>query len=194
MLLDALLLQRPERVEADVQRDALDLRAARARPGVKCRPAVGAAAEPALARVDRLVALGVRERLGDVRRQRRRSPARLAVEPNPPAPLAEMLERARPPVAVARRAAAASAARAPPTRRPRRRSRSSTSPRGCSIGMRRGHDPRVVDDGERRRSELAAARGRRGGRPRRSRGRTRAAATRRARPTGCWAISSGGRS
>ena len=39
--------------------------------GVKWRPAVGAAAEPGLARVDRLVALGVVQRLGDVRRQRR---------------------------------------------------------------------------------------------------------------------------
>ena len=60
--------------------------------GVKCRPAVGAAAEPASPRVDRLVPLGIGERLGDVRRQRRLA-RRLALEANAPAPLAEVLEQ-----------------------------------------------------------------------------------------------------
>ena len=59
---------------------------------MKCRPAVGAAAEPASSRVDGLVALGIRERRGDVRRQRRVA-VRLAVEAQAPASLAEMLEQ-----------------------------------------------------------------------------------------------------
>src|SRR6202011_1913613 len=52
-------------------------------------------------RVDRLVALWLYERLGDVRRQRR-LPRRLAVEQQPPAPLAEVLDQLDGPVAAPR--------------------------------------------------------------------------------------------
>ena len=80
----------------------------------------------ALARVDRLVALGVAERLRDVRRQRHRS-RRLAVEAHPPAPLAQMLEQLDRSVPLARRAACASGAPAPP--RCRRRPARGAAPR-----------------------------------------------------------------
>ena len=114
VLLDPLGLQRPERVEPDVQGHVLDVQARRARSGVKWSPAVGAAAEPLLARVDGLVALGVVERACDVRRERRRPPARRrAGRASGPRRGARA---ARLPVAARRRAAAASAARAPPTR------------------------------------------------------------------------------
>ena len=59
---------------------------------MKWRPAVGAAAEPSALRVDRLVALRVGERLGDVRRQRRLARG-LALQAQPPAPLAQVLDQ-----------------------------------------------------------------------------------------------------
>ena len=59
---------------------------------MKCSPAVGAAADPRPLRIDRLVTLGVAERLRDVRRQRHGA-VRFAVQANPPAALAEMLEQ-----------------------------------------------------------------------------------------------------
>ena len=50
MLVDELALERPERVEPDVERDGGARRPGLARrssrSGVKCRPAVGAAADP----------------------------------------------------------------------------------------------------------------------------------------------------
>ena len=114
---------------------------------MKCSPAVGRRRRPGVPRVDGLVALRVGERLGDVRRQRRLA-RRLAVEPHAPAALAEMLEQLDRPVAPAG---------AQPPGRPRERlpdavaepPRAAAPPRfGCSIGMRAGNDPRVVDDDE----------------------------------------------
>ena len=105
--------------------------------GVKWSPAVGAAAEPGGRRVDRLVPLGVAERLGDVRRQRRLA-RRLAVEPQAPPALAEMLEQLDRPVPLPR---------PQPPRRPReplpllaRRAARAAAPRpvGRSIAIRAG--------------------------------------------------------
>ena len=58
---------------------------------MKCRPAVGAAAEPSPFGVHRLVALGIAQRLRDVRRQRRLALGR-PVEPQAPAALSEVLQ------------------------------------------------------------------------------------------------------
>ena len=89
MILDALDRERPERVEADVQRHALDVE-----PGEELRREVEARRRGRRGafgrRVHRLVALGIEKRLRDVRRQRRLS-GRLADEPQPPTALAEML-------------------------------------------------------------------------------------------------------
>ncbi len=60
--------------------------------GVKWSPAVGAAAEPSSLCVDGLVALRVGERLGDVRRERRLT-RRLALQPQAPAALAQVLDQ-----------------------------------------------------------------------------------------------------
>ena len=91
MVLDVLDRERAERVEADVQRHPLDVerskqlgREVEARRG-RCRRALRR-------RVDRLIALRIRERLVNVGRQRRLT-RRVAVEPKPPTPLAEMLEQ-----------------------------------------------------------------------------------------------------
>ena len=146
--------------------------------GVKCSPAVGAAAEPASSRVDRLVALGVGERLGDVRRQRRlaRPARRRAAGASGPRRGARELDR---PVAPAR---------PQPARRPRERlphvaleplEQQHLAPRALDPDPRR-HDARVVDDHELVRRARPAARRTRGGAPRPSRARRRAAATRRA--------------
>ena len=92
---------------------------------MKWSPAVGAAAEPASLGVDGLVALGIGERLVDVRRQRHLA-GRLPLEPDEPAAAAEglhQLDRAEP---LACAAGAASGGRAPPRPSPQR-STSSTS-------------------------------------------------------------------
>ena len=81
----------PERVEADVERHALDVEAGEElRREVESRGRRRGGA--GVARVDGLVARGIGERLGDVRRQRRLA-VRLAVEAEPPAACAEMLEQ-----------------------------------------------------------------------------------------------------
>ena len=85
---------------------------------MKWRPAVGAAAEPGSLGVDGLVALGVVERLRDVRRQRRLA-GRLAVEADEPAPAPEVLDELDGARAASRPQALASGGRAPPTGRPR---------------------------------------------------------------------------
>ncbi len=107
------------------------------RSGVKCRPAVGAAAEPALTRIDGLVALGVAERLGDVRRQRHR-PVRLPRRAARASDRRPDARAARPHRDGRRRAASASGAQAPP--RHRRRPARAAAPRradarsGCAPG------------------------------------------------------------
>src|SRR5215211_2771062 len=80
----------PERVEPDVERDALDVQPAeQLGREVEARRRSGGRA--GLVGVDGLVALRVDERLRDVRRQRR-LPAGLAVEPDEPAARAEVLD------------------------------------------------------------------------------------------------------
>ena len=164
VLLDHVGLQRPERVEPDVQRHALDVES-REQLGREVQAGRRRRRRALLARVDGLVALGVGERLRDVRRQRR-LPGRLAAQPHAPAPLAEMLEQLDRPVARARRAAAASAARAPPRRPvPDLLQQQHLAARLLDRDPRR-HDARVVDDA--RASPAAAARadrGRRGAAP-----------------------------
>ena len=91
VLLERRLVHGAERVEADVQRDALDVeRCEQLRREVQAGGRRGGGA--GVARVDGLVALGIGERRGDVRRQRRLA-VRLAVEAEPPASLAEVLDQ-----------------------------------------------------------------------------------------------------
>ena len=162
--------QRPEGAGPDVERevahlDARDPRAAPSSSGVKCRPAVGAATEPVLARVDRLVALAVlglgRVVPGDVGRQRRQ-PMPLHQLPDRPRRLdrddaralralpgdARVRER-RPPAPRARpRGSAGPGAPSPPSARPPRgrSSSSSTAPAPLDGGPEqpRGHHPAPV--------------------------------------------------
>ena len=113
---------------------------------MKWRPAVGAAAEPGLARVDRLVAGGIAERLRDVRRQRRLARG-LAVEAEAPTALAEMLEQLDRPVP----AAGTQPARGPCERLPgpvvEPLEQQHLAARRLDRDPRR-HDLRVVDDDE----------------------------------------------
>jgi hypothetical protein len=81
---------RSERVEPDMKRHALDLES---REELRCEVQAGGrrGRRTGFACVHRLVALWIGQRLDDVRRERRLSRG-LAVQPEPPAPLAEMLE------------------------------------------------------------------------------------------------------
>ena len=141
---------RPERVEPHVQRHPLDVQP---REQLRCEvQARGRRRRRALLRgVDRLVPLGVGKRLGDVRRQRRLT-RRLALEPQPPAPLAEMLDELDRPQPLPR---------PKPPRRPRepfpepvraepleQQHLRLPSARPLQAQARREH-ARVVDDGER---------------------------------------------
>ena len=83
--------ERPEGVEPDVERDALELEP-RQQLGREVEAGGRRRRRAGLLGVDGLVALGVGERLGDVGRQRRLA-RRLAGEPEPPAALAEVLEQ-----------------------------------------------------------------------------------------------------
>ena len=91
VLLERLGRERAERVEADVQRHALDVEP-REQLGREVQPGGRRRGRARLVRVDGLVARRVGERLGDVGRQRRLAlPARR--QPQPPAALAELLEQ-----------------------------------------------------------------------------------------------------
>ena len=82
---------RPEGVEADVQGDSLEVEALE-----QLRREVQAGgrrrSRALVSRVDGLVALRILQRLGNVRRQRRLA-RRLALQPQPPAALAQRLEQ-----------------------------------------------------------------------------------------------------
>ena len=136
VLLERRLGHGPERVEADVQRHALDVEL-REQLGREVQAGGRRGRGAGVARVDRLVARGVGERRGDVRRQRRLA-VRLAVEPQRASAPRRDARAARRRRSVARPSAAASAARAPSQTSPSMRSSSSTSPRGDSIGIRAG--------------------------------------------------------
>ena len=130
-----------------MERDVLDVEPAE-QLGREVEPGGRRGGRAGLVGVDRLVAPGVGERLRDVRRQRRLA-GRLAVEPQQPAALAEVLEQLDRPVAPT----GAEPPRRPRERPPRRRSRrlrssSSTSPRGRVDRDPRGDDTRVVRDHE----------------------------------------------
>ncbi len=146
VLLDHVLRERPEGVEADVQGDALDVE-----PGEQ----LGGEVEPGGRRrrralgagVDRLVSGRVGERGRDVRRQRRLA-RRLAVESQPPAPFSEVLQQLHRAVA-------------PPGPQPPRRAGEALPepvlvepleeqhlPTGALDRDPRGHDARVVHDDE----------------------------------------------
>ena len=89
--LERVRRERAERVEADVKGDALDVEPPEqlrreVQPGSRRRGRAG------LVRIDGLVPGRVGERLGDVRRQRRFAVG-LAVEPDAPAALAQVLEQ-----------------------------------------------------------------------------------------------------
>src|SRR6266851_5772389 len=91
VLLEPLGRDGPKRVEADVQRHALDLELREElRREVESRRR--RSRRPGLLGVDRLVAIRIVERSGDVRRQRCRAVG-LTGEPQPPASLPEMLEQ-----------------------------------------------------------------------------------------------------
>ena len=150
-------LQRPEGVEADVERDALDVEP-RQQLRREVQPGGRRRGRPGLVRVHRLVALGIGERLGDVRRQRHLA-RRLAVQPHAPAALAEVLEQLDRPVVAGPPAAAASAARAPPTRRrraaraaaPRRAARrSGSAPRSTRVSLTTASVPAASSAGRSR--------------------------------------------
>ena len=177
VLLDHLGLQRPERVEPDVQRHALDVELReqlRREVQAGCRRRRRAV----LARIDRLVALGVAERLvmyggsGTL-------PPGLALEPHAPAARRRDARATRPRRSARPRAASASGAQAPPTR-PRRAARAAAPRRagarsGSAPGRRacrsRPRAPRATSSGSSRKTwccDLAGrARGRRaaGSRP-----------------------------
>src|SRR5918993_559716 len=100
VLLERLRRERPEGVEADVERHSLDVEPAEQlrremEPGRWRRGRAG------LVGIDRLVPPPVGERLRDVRRQRRLA-VRLPVQPDAPASLAEVLDQLDRTVAVAR--------------------------------------------------------------------------------------------
>ena len=90
----------PERVETDVERDALDVETLEQLLR-EVQAGGGRGRRPGLARVHRLVAAGIRERLRDVRRQRRLAGG-LAVQSQPPPSFAEMLEQLHRAVAATR--------------------------------------------------------------------------------------------
>ncbi len=100
VLLDALALQRAERVQPDVQGHALDVQ-----PCEQLRREVESSRRrrggALFARIDGLVALGIVERACDVRRQRYAA-RRLAVQPHPPSAFAEVLDQLDLPVAPTR--------------------------------------------------------------------------------------------
>src|SRR5262249_56273655 len=87
MLLERLSRQRPERVEADVQRHPLDVEAAEELRR-EVQPRRGRRRRARLTCIDRLVTLGIGERLADVRRERppARGPAPGPPQPPPPPP------------------------------------------------------------------------------------------------------------
>ena len=93
-----------ERVETDVERHALDVESLEQLLR-EVQAGGGRGRRPGLARVHRLVAAGILERLSDVRRQRRLAGG-LAVQSQPPAPFAEMLEQLHRAVAATRLEAA----------------------------------------------------------------------------------------
>ena len=146
VLLDDVGLQRPERVEPDVQRHPLDVEP-REQPVREVQTGGRRGSRALLARVDGLVPLGIGERLGDVRRQRR-LPGRLAAQPHAPAALAQMLEQLHRAVRVARRADGRVGRASASQTSPSTRSSSSTSPARRVDRDPRRHDSRVVDDGE----------------------------------------------
>ncbi len=67
VILDAVDRERPEGVEADVERHALDVEL-REQLGREVQPRGRRGGRAGRSRIDRLVAVGVGERLGDVRR------------------------------------------------------------------------------------------------------------------------------
>src|SRR5439155_19587031 len=97
MLFEGRFADRPERVETDVEGDALDVEA---REQLVCEVQAGrrCGGRAGVAGVHRLVALGILERRGDVRRQRCRA-GRLAVEAWGPPALAEVVDVVDRPVA-----------------------------------------------------------------------------------------------
>ena len=137
---------RPERVEPHVQRDPLDVELGEQlrREVEPCRRSGGRAR---LARVDRLVPLGIGERLGDVRGQRGLT-GRLAVEPDTPAALAEMLDQLDRPVAAAGPKASRRPREGLPQAVTERLEEQHLSARPLDRDPR-GHDTGVVDDDER---------------------------------------------
>ena len=167
VLLERRRRQRPEGVEADVERDALDVEPLE-QLGREVEAGGRSGGGARLVRVDGLVARRIGERLGDVRRQRRLTVG-LAVEPHAPAALAEVLDAARRrrtgAPARSRRVGRASASHSPP---PSPLEQQHLAPRPLDPDPRR-HDPRVVDDGE------LAARAPPAGRRRRGAGRRRVA-------------------
>ena len=152
VLLDGLGRERPERVEADVQRDRLVVEA-REELGCEVEPRGGRRGGAGIARVDRLVALRVGRRLVHVRRQRQ-VPVGLAGELHDPPPRAERLDE------LDRRGRAATAeplARAQPTRGTREclpalvlesldEEQLDRTARLAAKREARGDDARVVDD------------------------------------------------
>ena len=130
LAVDDVLLERGFGDGRNVSRPTWSVTRSTSRAGEQLRREVQAGGRrrgrAGVARVDRLVAPGIGERLGDVRRQRRLA-VRLAVEPQPPAAFAEMLEQLDRAVARARPSAAASDAPAPP--RGRRRCARAAAPR-----------------------------------------------------------------
>src|SRR5439155_12463815 len=91
VILEGLGLQGPEGVEADVQGDAFQVEPAED-VGSEVQAGGGRRRRTLLARVHRLVALRIGERLDDVRRERRDT-CGLALDAHAPAALAEMLEQ-----------------------------------------------------------------------------------------------------
>ncbi len=172
--------------------------------GVKCSPAVGAAAEPSVPGIGRLVSLRVVERRRDVRRQRRDAGVAKKVEHGPaaevldhPAPVAERLDAAQRPVAVraprsrALPPAAGGRAAAPPSARSRPTAPSSAQQEqhldpaaggAVEVAARREHARVVAHQHIAGATGTKAARRRCGPRARRWRAARPAAATRRAAP------------
>src|SRR2546423_89916 len=145
VFLDALLIHGPERVEADVQRHALDVECGE-QLRREMQPGRGRGRRARFVRIDRLVALGLLEPLRDVRRQRR-LPLRLAVEPEPPAPFAEVLEELHRAVAPARLESARRTREPFPDIAVESLEQQHLSARRGD-GDPRGHDAGVVDDDE----------------------------------------------
>ena len=92
--------ERPERVEADVEGDPLDVEPGE-QLGREVEAGRGCRSGPGVRGVDGLIPLRLRQGLVDVRRQRWLAVG-LAVEPDPPASLAERLEELDRPEPLAR--------------------------------------------------------------------------------------------